>query len=218
MAVTAVKQVNELEGVLVLAPERYDPRRSPPKSGCAGGVALGALAKSVRRVVNGSTEGVSRCIVLDTSDAQEGILVNRKPPISLREIGSAKKIVEPGDVLISRLRPYLRQTAFVDHEIRHLEDGVLLLCSTEFFVLRSMDGQSIAFLAPFLLSVEVQRVLAAAQEGGHHPRFNEATLLGLALSASLLARRDEMSREVERSVKLFRQSEGILANLIRSLQ
>ncbi len=50
-------------------------------------------------------------------------------------------------VLISRLRPYLRQVAFVDKDIG---DGhaVELACSTEFFVLRSLTAEPIGFSVP----------------------------------------------------------------------
>ena len=106
-----------------------------------------------------------------------------------------------GDVLISRLRPYLRQVAYVDRTIPVLSEAALL-CSTEFFVLRSVDQQSIAFLVPFLLSVQVQRVLAASQEGGHHPRVRESTLLTLPLPSSLLETRAATSSAVGRNLRL----------------
>lgn len=215
MAVTSVKVLGELEGAHVLAPERYDPRRASRSaaSGVRGSVPLRSLVASVRQTVSAGKRDKRSCIVLDTSDAQEGIVVNRKRPILLSEIGSTKKITATGDVLISRLRPYLRQVAFVDGGLRFWQEGVQLLCSTEFFVLGAVDEGPIAFLVPFLLTQEVQKVLAAAQEGGHHPRFNETTLLGLPVPKSLVERRQELSREVERSVQLFRQSEQVLLGL-----
>jgi hypothetical protein len=212
MAVTSVRAIGELEGAFVLAPERYDPRRESLGAGAT--VPLRALAYSVRQTVSVETGDDAPCVVLDTGNAQEGVVVSRKPPVPLSEVGSSKKAPLPGDVIVSRLRPYLRQVAFVDGGVRHLGEGVRLLCSTEFFVLRSADGRPIAFLAPFLLSGGVQAVLAAAQEGGHHPRFNEATLLGLPVPRSLVDRREELSAEVERAVRLFRQSEQAMANLI----
>jgi len=212
MAVTSVRTVGELEGAYVLAPERYDPRRELEARRAM--VPLRTLVNSVRRTVSVSRSDSSSCVVLDTGDAREGVVVNRKPAVTLADIGSNKKIPEPGDVIISRLRPYLRQVAFVDRKVRFLEDGVRLLCSTEFFVLRPADSQPIAFLVPFLLSRGVQAVLAAAQEGGHHPRFNETTLLGLPVPKSLVDRRKELSGDVERAVALFRQSEQALINLI----
>jgi hypothetical protein len=211
VAVTSVRSVGELEGAFVLAPERYDPRRE--SLGVGASVPLRALAYSVRQTVNVHEGDDAPCLVLDTGDAQEGF-VTRKSPIALSEVGSNKKAPLPGDVIISRLRPYLRQVAFVDGGVRRLGGGVRLLCSTEFFVLRSADGRPIAFLAPFLLSSGVQAVLAAAQEGGHHPRFNESTLLGLPVPRSLVDRREGLSAEVERAVRLFRQSEQAMAELI----
>jgi len=220
VAFASVKKVSELEGGFVLAPERYDPRRESllASAGRAGFTPLRRLAASVRQTVTASSDESTRCLVLDTSDAREGVVVHRKAPAPLSGIGSAKKIVEPGDVIVSRLRPYLRQAAYVDRDIRHREDGVLLICSTEFFVLRAVDGGSAAFLVPLLLSEEVQKVLAAAQEGGHHPRFNERTLLGLPVPKAWVERREELSREVERAVKLYRQSEGIYVDLVADAQ
>ncbi len=148
-----------------------------------------------------------RCIVLDTSDAREGVAVTRKPPVLFGDIGSAKKCVEFGDVLISRLRPYLRQVALVDESISGIGSDVSLVCSTEFFVLRSIDGESIAFLVPLLLSRPVQAVLAASQEGGHHPRIAEATLLTLPVPTQLIDRREAISQTIIQSVARFRQAE-----------
>ena len=83
---------------------------------------------------------------------------------------AVKKIIKAGDVIISRLRPYLKQVAFVDKVLCEHYDSVL--CSTEYFVLRSKDQHiSIAFIVPVLLSREVQNMLISSQEGGHHPRF-----------------------------------------------
>ena len=80
------------------------------------------------------------------------------------------------------------------------------MCSSEFYVLESKDGSSIAFLVPFLLSQRVQSVLAASQEGGHHPRFNERTLKSLPIPAFLLERRVELSTIVEHAVAQARQA------------
>ena len=153
-------------------------------------------------------------LVLDTSDAREGIVSCRKEPVSAQEIGSTKKLVERGCVLISRLRPYLRQVAYVDGEVPGWDADVPMYCSTEFFVLRSVDDQPIGFVVPFLLSGPVQTVLAASQEGGHHPRFNQNTLLELPVPRTLMERREEDSRRVEEAVSLFRRSEQLRDGLV----
>ncbi len=199
----------------VLAPERYDPRRSLAVS---KGVPLGDVVE-VLHVTAGprATPERVRVLVLDTSDAREGIVSCRKEPVLGHEVGSTKKVVERECVLISRLRPYLRQVAYVDGEVPGWSQGVLMYCSTEFFVLRSADDQPIGFIVPFLLSAPVQRVLAASQEGGHHPRFNESTLLELPIPSVLMERREGDSRRVEEAVSLFRRSEQLRDGLVKSV-
>jgi hypothetical protein len=211
MALISIRARSTLATLNVLAPERYDPRRALDASATQS-VLLGDVADLVRRVVQPSAQ-LGRCLVLDTSDAREGVVVCRKAQADGCEIGSAKKVTEPHDVIISRLRPYLRQVAFVDEELPHTEDA-LVVCSTEFFVLRSPDGRSIAFLVPFLLSRQVQEVLAASQEGGHHPRFGDATLLTLPVPVSLLERRDAVSAAIENSVALYRKYERAVGEMV----
>ncbi|HEY1068553.1 MAG TPA: hypothetical protein VGE52_20685 [Pirellulales bacterium] len=171
---------------------------------------LSTVATCSRRTV-GPGDRAGPFLVLDTSDAREGIVVGRKSPT--RELGSLKKSLAPGDVIVSRLRPYLRQVAFIDAEFAQAAGGELL-ASTEFFVLRPLDTRSLAFLVPFLLSDRVQAALAASQEGGHHPRFDEATLLALPLAPETLARRDATSAAVEQAIALHRRSERVLSELI----
>ncbi len=89
-----------------------------------------------------------------------------------------------------------------------------LICSTEFFILRSKDEDSIAFLVPYLLSEPVQNILNASQEGGHHPRFNQSTLESLKIPQDILSRRYEISSEVEESVRWARQGEKNIKRLI----
>jgi len=211
MALVSIRARSTLATTEVLAPERYDPRRALDSSATKA-VLLGDIVGVVRRVIQPS-DALGRCLVLDTSDAREGVVISRKAPVDGSLLGSAKKEIAPRDVIISRLRPYLRQAAFVDDQIPNAE-GALLVCSTEFFVLRSRDGGPMAFLVPFLLSRPVQEVLAAAQEGGHHPRFDDATLLTLPVPQSLIDKADAISRKVEQSVTLYREHERGIGELI----
>jgi hypothetical protein len=215
MAVWTVKSQNELSRFFVLAPERYDPRREATGHFAnSSSVMLGQIAGIVRQTLTPSAAKDGSYLVLDTSHAQEGVITSPKSIIDEKGIGSAKKVLGRNDVIISRLRPYLRQVAFVDSDIKGWSNNVNLLCSTEFFILRSVDSQSIAFLVPFLLSPFVQQILAASQEGGHHPRFDGNTLLTLPLPESLLKKRVEISNSVIESVNLYRSSEKILSKLI----
>jgi len=201
MALCSVKERSELGQSLVLAPERYDPRREALSNETVG-PALGTVVRVNRKTISPKSKEIlkDKFVVLDTSDANEGVLVGKKLPVSQSEIGSTKKIVPPGSIIISRLRPYLRQVGYVDEGIEGLGDKVAILCSTEFFVLTPRDERSLAFLVPLLLSKQVQEVLAASQEGGHHPRFNEDTLLGLPVSRHWLDQRDGVSKQVEKSI------------------
>lgn len=218
MALVSVKKTCELEETLVLAPERYDPRRDRLKRDgkYVDAMTVGDIAEIIRHPINpcAKTAGDRRCLVLDTSDVREGIIIGRKKPIRVVDLGSQKKGFNSGDVIISRLRPYLRQVAFVDATFAASSLGAELACSTEFFVLRSISQGSIAFLVPYLLSDPVQSVLAASQEGGHHPRFNERALLRLPIPAKLLAKREAISASVEHGTACYRQAEEIMLHLV----
>jgi hypothetical protein len=99
-------------------------------------------------------------------------------------------VVRPGDLLVSRLRPYLRQVALVHPRAVAEHPGRSIVCSPEFYVLASPEpGGSLAYLVPFLLGPHTQAVLAAGQEGGHHPRVPRATLFGLRVPAPVVAAR-----------------------------
>ena len=211
MALVSIISKTNLASKLILSPERYDPRRKlqidKEKT-----VELGKIAISVRRVIKPSDE-LGKCLVIDTSDAREGIIVSRKQTKSGNEVGSAKKSILFGDVIISRLRPYLRQVAFIDDKIPNASK-TQILGSTEFFVLRSINNRSIAFLVPFLLSNKIQKVLVVSQEGGHHPRFIESTLLTLPIPRKLVSQREMISQKVIEGIASYRFSESTIADMV----
>lgn len=220
MPIVTTRTGSELGPSWVLAPERYDPRRDSLQTNGRGTrtVPLASIARIARQTISATTTGTEHHTVrvLDTSDVREGFVIGRKTPISIPELGSLKKLFQANDVLISRLRPYLRQVAFVDGGVT--DHNSLLACSTEFFVLRSATDESIAFLVPFLLSAAVQDVLAASQEGGHHPRFDEDVLSALPVPEPILDRRRELSAAVEKSAASYRDSERIMLGLISDVE
>ena len=150
-------------------------------------------------------------LILDTGNAHHGFIsVASKQCVDSSGVGSAKKLLQPGDIIISRLRPYLRQVAWVDSALtKHFgEQKFIIAASTEFYVLRPpKEEESLAFLVPFLLSPNIQVILAASQEGGHHPRFSEKTLLSLVIPERVLSQRVPLSACVETAIKTARQSE-----------
>lgn len=216
MAVTTVVQYGALSDPIVLAPERYDPRRIQD-------VDENAVALSDLVSIENPTLSVkmlapdTKYLVLDTGDSFEGVVRPRTPPIDGSTVRSSKKLVREGDVIISRLRPYLRQVAYVDNILVKSAPNVLV--STEFFILRPRhSNESGAWLVPFLLSSEIQAILGRAQEGGHHPRFNKETLSGLLVPLYVVKARKQTSEATEKHVKAIRQAFLGLQHLVSGIE
>lgn len=190
MAIVLQKTVGQLDAPYVLTPERYNPNRGLSFSSGTRLQDIAFLGDS--QVFEKAQESVFQ---IDTCDAHDGVLSIPDMPSLIK---SNKKRIQFGDVIISRLRPYLKQIAFVDSR----QEG--LACSTEFYVLRSKDERSIAFLVPFLLSDSVQLVFASSVEGSQHPRFKEKDLMNLMIPEELLTNRDRISAEVEAAVVYYR--------------
>ncbi len=226
MAIAAIVDIARLDDGWILAPERYDPRRRRAEN---VGPCVGDFVHVRRDTVTAKADPERKFLVFDTGDAKDGIIAVSKPPVAGSQIRSAKKRIRPRQVIVSRLRPYLRQVAWVDPGLladpaplagegdgaaSETGPAVELTCSTEFFVLESIDGASIAFLVPFLLSTPVQAVLSAAQEGGHHPRFNERTLTTLPIPVSLAEQAQELSVRVEQVVMQAREAYAALRGTV----
>ena len=202
MGIHVLRRVADLGDGLPLAPERFDPRRRVEV------VARRCLSEIVDVVAENvsarSCNSPGAILILDTTHAYQGFVVFRHDPVPAASMGSTKRRVQAGDVIISRLRPYLRQVALVDEALFRLcPGGNAVVASTEFFVLRGRAGFDAAGLVPFLLSERVQAALAAGQEGGHHPRFCKELLLSVP---------DGVARQVNRTAQQMRR----LAAAVRS--
>lgn len=186
----AVRTLADLAPELVLAPERH-----VLAARAGAGVPLGELIIERRERIVASALGDA--VVLDTSHARDGILDVWG---ALRDGAggkSAKKRALPGDLVVSRLRPYLRQIALVHPRALTAAAGRKLALSSEFYVLAPrVEGDDLAFLVPFLLAAETQASLASAQEGGHHPRVPRSSLFSLRVPWSVLRQRARTSRAV----------------------
>ena len=186
-----VRSSEDLGEDLVLSPERYAVRST----------GLGAHPTH-RRLVDwvevrsenlrpATLAAATPVLVLDTTHAQDGFVLARHAPQPAGTLGSAKRALQPGDVIVSRLRPYLRQVAYVDAGLfQLLPQGNGVVASSEFFVLRKRAALEPIALVPFLLSAPVQRALAAGQEGGHHPRFRRDLLASLPVPDAVIAQAD----------------------------
>ena len=118
-----------------------------------------------------------QALILDTGNANNGLLNIRIHEGGSKKRISTKKIFYEGDIIISRLRPYLRQVAYIPEGTFKLLNVSGGYCSTEFYVLRSINNSNVAFLVKWLLSAEVQKMIGGAATGGHHPRFDKTLIL-----------------------------------------
>jgi hypothetical protein len=205
MAICTTVLSDRLDGLLTLSPERHDPRKAQNNDGLL-------LHECVAISSKIEAAGVGEYVVLDTSDSLNGYITidARQRATSLR---SAKKTLQPGDVIISRLRPYLRQVGYVDEVLVQHANGTTLCCSTEYFVLRAAPCESAAFLVPFLLSDRIQAILKLSQEGGHHPRFNLEVLRSLRIPSRIVKERAAISERVIAAIAAKRHSDLHLAEV-----
>lgn len=205
MAICVIKKTTQLGPQFVLTPERYNPKRRMHLSDKNDGVLLSEIITLENDII-ASKKNSSVWYQINTSDAMGGYL---RIPQSPEQLNSNKKILKPGDVIISRLRPYLRQVAYVD-----VDSDMHVCASTEFYVLRSRNNESIAFLVPFLLSEVAQSVFANSVEGSQHPRFKEEDILNLVIPSQLFDEREKISQNVSTAIHQYREYERALAKAI----
>jgi hypothetical protein len=205
MGIHVLRRVADLGDGLVLAPERFDPRRRVEVvARCCLSDVVDIVADNVSARSWKSPDAV---LILDTTHAYEGFVVFRHDPVPPASMGSAKRRVQAGDVIISRLRPYLRQVALVDEALFSLcPGGNAVVASTEFFVLRGRAVFEAAGLVPFLLSQPVQAALAAGQEGGHHPRFRQELLCSLPVPDCVVSNLRKTAQQMRRLAAVVRSS------------
>jgi hypothetical protein len=203
-----VRTLADLGPELTLAPERHLAARL----GGGGGVALGSLVVERSERVVGAE--LARAVVLDTTHAKDGVLDVYAARASAPAT-SPKKRVREGDLLVSRLRPYLRQIALVHAAAAAVARDAPLACSTEFYVLTPPAGGDLAYLVPLLLSAAPQAALAAGQEGGHHPRVPKDTLLGLRVPLEIVRGRAASSRAVRAALAVLYAATARYRGLLR---
>lgn len=174
---------------------------------------LGEHCRSVRDLFNAKNASHSDQVRnYDLTDALEPVLDNRIEPMSAVEVGSTKKKLQAGDVVISRLRSYLREIALV-----RTTPDVPAVGSSEFIVLRQREkeksGLTPESLLVYLRSLPVQTILKWSQDGSQHPRFTEEDLLAIPVPQAVervaprldqlvneaLAARAEAARLLERA-------------------
>ena len=128
----------------------------------------------------------------DLGDALEPFLDDTKNPVTASEVGSTKKKFQAGDVVVSRLRSYLKEIAVV-----RTGNAMPSVGSSEFIVLRPTGrGLSAEAILVFLRCPLVQTILKWSQDGSNHPRFDEDDMIALPVPDRLM----EVSAKIERHV------------------
>ena len=143
----------------------------------------------------------------DLTDALSPFLDGSKEPRERATIASTKKTIRAGDLVVSRLRSYLKEIALVQSG-----GDVPMVASTEYIVLRpkTSDGLPVEALMIFLRSALPQTVFKWSQDGSNHPRFDEKELLRLPVPRALILQSKEYVAAVlsviskrERATKLL---------------
>ena len=209
MASFVVRSLAELGAALSFAPERQKASRL-----ASGGIPLAELV--TERIERASAAQAGGAVVLDTTHASDGILDLGAAMRARAAPRSAKKRVATGDLLVSRLRPYLRQIALAHPAALAACRGRPLLCSTEYIVLcPRRPADDVAFLLPFFLDEATQAFLAAGQEGGHHPRVPVDTLFRLRVPEVVFLARKESSRRVRAALAAAYRASALVSRAMR---
>lgn len=198
---------------------RFDaPYFSPAKTESArilsekGARPLAAYFESIREMVSPGGIGSDRVLNFDVGAASQVVLDETSP--SVEGFDSAKKRFLPGDVVISRLRHYLRQIAVV----RTPSDAVAL-GSSEFIVLRpKTEALPQEAVVLFLRCLPVQTILEYSQDGSHHPRFSEEDLLAIPFPDAMLPISSGLAASVRTVRAARREAQVLLARALRAVE
>lgn len=157
----------------------------------------------------------------DLTDALDPVLDDGIAAIPAEKVGSIKKKISAGDVVVSRLRSYLREIALVRTSAKIPAVG-----SSEFIVLRrkKKTAPTPETLLVYLRSLPVQTILNWSQDGSQHPRFNEDVLLGVPIPDDLItgaqnidgAVASALSAQAE-AASLFEQGKANVERIVRGI-
>lgn len=151
----------------------------------------------------------------DLNDALSPFLDGSKEPSDRSTIASTKKTIRAGDLVVSRLRSYLKEIALVQSG-----GDVPMVASTEYIVLRQKhSGQLPAeALMIFLRSELPQVVFKWSQDGSNHPRFDEKELLRLPLPRVLIQEANEYVAAVRSVISKRESATQLLAAAKRAIE
>jgi len=213
----SIIQKSRLEGGLRLDAEFYHPEKleAMKRLSKLGVSTISENFRNIKETFNPARHRLATtpARVFDLSDVSSFLLEEGTKVEKADEVGSTKKIIRQNDVLISRLRPYLKEVSFVGF------NDIQKLASTEFVVLRKRKDSKIPpqALFAFLITDEVQKILFWSQGGTEHPRFSETLLTGLELpklppktAESIVDNVNNAYKNYLTSQNLYTQAENLL--------
>ena len=207
MSVVSIERLSELEEAKRIDPEFYHPKKVKTKKNLEkiGVKKIKDCFYSVRQIFDPRKHTLSdSTLVFDLSDVKSFFLYGGKTALLSEDVGSAKKVFSQNDVLISRLRPYLKEVSFIGF------NGGMKLASTEFIVLRPKTRDYYPeVLFSFLISEPIQSILLWSVTGTEHPRFHEDYLLNIKLPNLSLKLQERVKELVDKAWELFLTSQSL---------
>jgi hypothetical protein len=177
---------------------------------------VGDLFDSVRNLWQ-PTDGNSseRVRNYDLSDALTPFLDGNKEPVERAVIASTKKMIQAGDLVVSRLRSYLKEIAIVQPS-----EGLPMVASTEFIVLRPKSATTLPIeaLLVYLRSTLPQLVFKWSQDGSNHPRFDERELLRLPVPGVLIAQANDYFSAIQSMITARERATQLLDAAKRAVE
>ena len=151
----------------------------------------------------------------DLNDALAPFLDGKKPPVAREAIASTKKLLKAGDLVVSRLRSYLREIAIVEPST-----DFPMVASTEYIVLRprSPTALPVEALLVYLRSPLPQIVLKWSQDGSNHPRFDEKEVLRMPVPRALIANPAPYANAMQKLKASKRRAGELLAAATRAVE
>lgn len=216
MAVWSEVKSNETFSTLNFAAEHYHPKKLEYLKllNSFDGLRVGEIFTSVKDIFDPKKHILNEpARVYDLTDSL-GNFLGEGNEANEETFKSAKKIVRHNDIIVSRLRSYLKEIAIVPN----VDEQVLV--STEYIVLRPNDNalpEKYKYILPFLLSEPVQTILHWSQDGNEHPRFAESVLLNLKIPEVVINQKsifrealEQAQNKIESSKILYQQAEALL--------
>lgn len=162
---------------------------------------------SVRDIYNPPNRATGNSVLnFDLTHALNYFLDDDGEVVAENEIGSLKKHLMKNDIVVSRLRSYLKEISIVE-----VPEGTTAVGSSEFIVLRYVSKKLFPeALLVYLRSAPVQTILKWSQDGSNHPRFQENELLAIKVPDKVLKIQADIRKMIQEGIKAHREAKRLL--------